>query len=592
MKPLIAPAAAAALTAQIPSRLVKKLDADPAMADRWTWTQDGAAWLVRTDKTEVVRLDAVDGVVRDAAAVTCTCLLQPRCLHVAAVIAGLAPADVAVPAPIAAAGTAPVLGRPGAVSSVPTSGPAAGPDGSTTATAAAEHAFRVVADVLATGGQASGAFAQAELLRAIHSCRTVGLHRLAAAQTRILRSIRELRADVPEFSLGVLTADLRDALAVAWAIGHAGDHAPALYGTARRDYEPAGNLRLRGVFTEAVVARSGYAGAVTYMIDDRGAIYTRADVAAGDATRAAGAYDAPAGIGDAVLPHRELCRSGLFVSDATASADGRLGAGQRVRAVRASEPSRWDHALLDARWKAPLAQQLAQLATHDASPDELRPAGWDLVFLEGVIVGLTSGGVAFHAGDSPVALVTVHDHRALPARDNLVVLGRATGLRVRVIGRARLGAPRRVELLAIGPAADETRLAFPDAWHGRANLHYDRLSVPALAGGGVVGLQPAEPPEDLLAPLRRRVERVVHGGLGTLPTHAMPEIDREAAGLAERALRGGGDLLRELATIAHDAGRAMTGERRAVDRRAFARAWVRAALYEDAARRRLSVASW
>jgi hypothetical protein len=36
----------------------------------------------------------------------------------------------------------------------------------------------------------------------------------------------------------------------------------------------------------------------------------------------------------------------------------------------------------------------------------------------------------------------------------------------------------------------------------------------------------------------------------------------------------------------------MTGSRRAVDRSTFARAWLRAALYEDAARRRLSVASW
>jgi hypothetical protein len=574
MKPSIAPGAAAALTAQIPSRLVKKLDADPTMADRWTWAQDGAAWLVTTDKGEVVRLDAGDGVVRHAAAVKCTCLLQPKCLHVAAVIAVLAPAEqVVAEAPAVA------------------SAPAVTAEVSSTATAAAEHAFRVVADVLATGAQASGAFAQAELLRAIHGCRTLGLHRLATAQTRILRSVRELRADLPGFSLAVLTADLREALWVAWAIGHAGDHAPALYGTARRDYEPAGNLRLRGLFTEAVIARSGYAGAVTYLIDERGAIYTRADIAAGDGGRAAGAYDAPAGIGDAVLPHRELCRAGLFVSDATASADGRLGAGQKVRAVRASEPSRWDHALVDARWKTPLAQQLAQLASHDASPDEVRPAGWDLVFVEGMVLGLAADGVAFRAGDALLVLASGLGHRALPAHDNLIVLGKAAGLKIRAIGRARLGAPRRLELLAIAPAVDETRLAIPDAWHGRANVHYDRISVPPL-GDNAIAFAPLEPPDDLLAPMRRRVERVVYGGLGTLPMHAMPEIDREAAGLGERALRGGGDLLREMAVVAHDAGRAMTGERRAVDRRAFARAWLRAALYEDAARRKLSVASW
>jgi len=62
--------------------------------------------------------------------------------------------------------------------------------------------------------------------------------------------------------------------------------------------------------------------------------------------------------------------------------------------------------------------------------------------------------------------------------------------------------------------------------------------------------------------------------------------------MAECALRGGAEVLRDLAAIAHDASRAMTGARRAVDRTTFARAWLRAALFEEAARRRLSVASW
>jgi hypothetical protein len=51
-------------------------------------------------------------------------------------------------------------------------------------------------------------------------------------------------------------------------------------------------------------------------------------------------------------------------------------------------------------------------------------------------------------------------------------------------------------------------------------------------------------------------------------------------------------VLRDLAAIAHDATRAMSGTRRAIDRASFARAWLRAALYEDATRRKLSVASW
>jgi hypothetical protein len=36
----------------------------------------------------------------------------------------------------------------------------------------------------------------------------------------------------------------------------------------------------------------------------------------------------------------------------------------------------------------------------------------------------------------------------------------------------------------------------------------------------------------------------------------------------------------------------MTGGRRAIERTSFARVWLRAALYDDAARRRLSLARW
>lgn len=572
-RPKILADVAAALTAAIPARLVKKLDAAPELAASWTWTDA----TVTTDKGEVVTLVLADGV---ATSVTCTCLLGPKCLHVAAVVALLEPVEdnvdaVDVDTPSTSGADAPS----GAV------------ELSTAAPQIAREAFRITAEVLATGAETTGAFVQAELLRSIHACRTHGLHRLATAQTRILRSVRELRADRPEFDLDVLTADLRDALDVAHALT-AGAATTALVGTARREYLPIGSLRLRGVFSEAVVARSGYAGAVTYLADERGRLYTRSDIAPGDAGRAAGAYDAPANIGDAVLPHRELCRSGLFLSDATASTDGRLGAGQGVRAVRASEPSSWDHEALAQRWSGSLADQLAALAAADALAEPLRPAGWNLVFVAGTLLGGGPHGVGLAVDGMPIRLVTAHDQRVLPARDNLAILARSPGLAIRAIGRVRLGAPRQLELLALAPAPGEIRLPLPEAWQGRANLHYDRLALPVLGDARPILAAIPEPTDDLLAPLRRRVERVVQGGVGTLPTHAIAELEREARALTERALRGGADVLRDLAALAHDASRAMTGARRAVDRTTFARAWLRAALYEDAARRRLSVASW
>ena len=577
-RPRIAPEVAAALTAQIPSRLLKKLDAEPELATKWTWT----ATSITTDKGETVTLLLTLDVVH---AVTCTCLLQPKCLHVAAVVALLEPADVA---PSAATAAPPAVATPAQLA-IPE---VAAVDAD--ATVVATRALRVLADLLATGAETTGAFAQAELLRSIHACRATGLYRLAATQTRILRFVRELRADRPEFALSVLADDLREALWVAHVLA-AGDTSPTVVGAARRDYEGVGNLRLRGLFTEAVIARTGYAGAVTYLVDDKGSLYTRSDVAPGDASRAAAAYDGSAAIGDAVLPHRDLCRAGLFVSDATASADGRLGAGQRVRAVRASEPSRWTDDALTRRWSPPLAEQLSRVAAHDATPDDHRPAGWDLLFLEGTLLGGSSSGIALaasNADNSVVLLTTSFDHRLLSARDNLAALARAPSLLVRVIARARLGQPRRLDLLAIGPAPSEPRFPLPDVLHGRANLHYDRLSLaPIVAPASTLSIS-LEPPDDMLSALRRRIERVVLGGLGTLPTHAMVEVEREAGQLADRALRTGADVLRDLAALAHDATRAMTGVRRPVDRAAFARAWLRASVYEDAARRRLSVASW
>jgi hypothetical protein len=576
-RPVINAELAGTLTAAIPPRLIKKLDADPTLADKWTWT----ATSVTTDKGEVVTLVVTDDVITQ---LQCSCLLNPKCLHVAAVVTLLEPAEGAA-APVAVASSV-------APATIEVTGDAV---------TAAKRAFRAGADVLGGGAEAAGAFAQAELLRAIHACRTAGLHRLASGQTRMLRSIRDLRADRAEFALETLTSDLRDVLAVSHALS-TGDTRSELIGTARREYTSIGNLKVRGVLTEAIVARSGYAGAATYLIDDKGRMYSRSDVAPGDAGRAAGAYDASAGVGDAVLAHRELSRTGLFVSDATASIDGRLGAGQQVRAVRSSEPSRWDAEPLASRFAMPIEQQLTAIAEYDGAPEEQRPAGWDFLYLEGVIVGGPGGVGVVAQGDLLVRLTTPLEQRALAARDNLAILARSSGLAVRVIGRVRVGTARQVEILALGPGPTETRLVLPEAWHGRANLHFDRLSLAPLGDPGAIAVKPfitsgshqvaGAATDDLLSPLRRRVERAVLGGAGTLPTHAIGELDREAAQLAERALRSGAEVLRDLAALAHDASRGATGVRRKVDHEAFARAWLRAALYEDAARRRLGVASW
>ena len=85
-RPQIDPQLAGTLTAAIPPRLIKKLDAEPTLADKWTWT----ATTVTTDKGETATFVITEGVVTELA---CSCLLNPKCLHVAAVVTLLEPAD-------------------------------------------------------------------------------------------------------------------------------------------------------------------------------------------------------------------------------------------------------------------------------------------------------------------------------------------------------------------------------------------------------------------------------------------------------------------------------------------------------------------
>jgi hypothetical protein len=583
-RPTIAPAAAAALLAAVPSRLVKKLDADPEQAAAWTWSEDGTAVTATTPSGERVRLVATGGGVARAEDVTCTCLLAPRCLHVAAVVSLLRPDDAAPAAASSASASA------AAAAAVPT--PAAESVALTPDHAdAIALAWRAAAALVTTGADATGTSAQATLLRAIHACRAAGLHRAGSAATRVLAQIRELRADRPEFALAQLTADLRELLGVLRALAAAGAAAPsALVGTARRRYETIGGLRLYGVLSDAVAARSGYGGVVTYLTDGSGRMFTVSDVAPGDAARAAASYHAAADIGDATLSHRELGRAGLFLGAATASRDGRLGAGKDVRAVRAGA-SVWSEPAIASLWKPSLADQLARLAAASAEPIERRPAGYDLVFVTGeLVVGGGAVGVVLADGRA-LALVPASDTAELRYRDNLIVLAAHRGKRVHLVGRVRLDRPRVVAPLAVGAVDATDSLVLPDALGGRVNLGFDRLGTAGATGGKLETPPPAASLDPLLA-LRRRVERVGLAGAATLPPEAGGELHREAAAFTSRMLGGAATALRDLAAAAHQGDRRADGRRVPVDAERFALAWLRAAAYVDAAERRIAQASW
>src|SRR5205085_10548327 len=99
------------------------------------------------------------------------------CLHVAAVLRALPPADAAPPDEVATAG---------------------GPESPETAAVrpaqrqAAAEAWRAGAALLEVGAGAAGAVVEGELLRAAHSCRVASLPRLATASARAAGRVRQL----------------------------------------------------------------------------------------------------------------------------------------------------------------------------------------------------------------------------------------------------------------------------------------------------------------------------------------------------------------------------------------------------------------
>lgn len=558
-----------------PRRLVRKIDATPDLAEGWTWRLGAENTTVKTDKGEVVTLRA--SRLRRIEELSCTCLLSPRCLHVLAVASALeldADADGASEPPTEAEGAE--RGEdPGAFEIRPDQ------------IEAATSAYEAASDILIAGGDASGSLTQAELLRAVHSCRVVGLHRVSRAGVKVVRSLRDLRGSQPEFRLTSLAADLDDLLSSAHGLAEGGVASQASLGTARRRYSPLGNLRLHGVFSEPVVARSGYAGVTTYLCDNSGRLHTFSDVTPGEPGQASSTYQRGEFAG-AALGHDALCRSGLFVNGATGSPDSRLGRGKGVKAVRASGAS-FDEAPLAGLWSENLEAQLERHRRLSELPLEERPAGWDLLFLEATVIGAREDALLLRSGEAVFEGLAPHHHEALAYRDNLRQLASISGAPIRLVARLLLDRSRAVALLA----ASSPALSLPDEWSGRVNLGLDRLGGANFREETLAA--PRCPPlsreSDPLRALRRRLERVALAGRASLPLAAFEEVQRDSRALARGMMPTGSALLQELSEAAQAMERGHRGERHALTR-PFADAWMRGMLYERAARAELVRSSW
>ena len=407
---------------------------------------------------------------------------------------------------------------------------------------AADEAWQAASRLLDVGAQGASLVLIAEVQRATHSARVAGLHRLAGAGGRTAQQLSGLHAARPEFRLAALAADLHQLLLVAHAIRTASDEVDARWvGEARRGYTEIGDLRLWGLFTEAVASASGYAGAVTYLAAEDGSVWSLGDIAPGDAGRCRWAYVTPFELAEVSLTHRALGRAGLRLEHATAAANGRLGSGRRVIA-ELNDGGAWSEAPLANLWAAPLRAQLDR--AWSVRDEEARRAGDDLVFLRATVAGATRDALLLWLPELVLRAVAPSAHTELAYRHNLQLLSRAVGLDLLVVGRAAYARPRTVQLLAVGGDG----FTLPPDWQGRVNLGLDRLQAAHLPAGRPSAL-PAERTEaapDPLLPLARRLEHVLLGGRTTASSAATSGFLRDEAKLADSQLPTAAALLRRL----------------------------------------------
>lgn len=573
-RPTVAPMLLARLLDLLPQRLRRRFDAEPGLAATWTWTGSDTGWRVRVDDDTTVTLAAA--VLDDLAQVRCTCLLSPRCLHVSACLAMLE--------------TAAATAAPAAAPAVP---PPAPQVVTTAHRAAADAALDAAGAVLAAGLRSAGAGAQALLLRALHDARGAGCHRLAGGLARLVAGAKGVRSAA--LAVTDVVADLREVLAVACsllALPPAAALPAALLGTARRTYGAIGGLRLVGWLAEPVLTRGGQAGVVTHLLDAQGRRWTLAAVRPGGLEQVQQAWAGGVGLGDLSLSQRDLARGGCVVQDATASADGRLGAGATVKAVSAPGAA-WDESPIAEQFAKPLAEQVT---TAFAALDDpgARPAGDLLLAFTGRLTGSDAQALHLLTGDGVrVRLEPASWDPRLAFVANLGRLSAAAGALVRVVGRLVVDRPGTVEALAIGPAEDvaeamAVRLSAASA--GRLLLGLEHVAGAGLPAGA------APPPSapaggDPWSAPARRLESVLAGGRASSAAAVAGAIAREADALERGLSPHGAALLRALhhacGSVSDRWGRSV-----APPPARLARAWAALALYLDAAKRHHARACW
>jgi hypothetical protein len=337
-------------------------------------------------------------------------------------------------------------------------------------------------------------------------------------------------------------------------------------GTARRKQMPVRPRKLHGLLAEPIVTRSGFAGAAVYFLGEDDEIYTASDVRPGDAQHARDAYLGGIEIGPLVQPARQLARGLYLGTDLTASRDGRLGRGKGIKIVEQG-PSTWQVGPIQERFRRSLPDQWNAVYAQASLPPDARSAGWDFVFLEGVVLGAVGAELLFRRTPegAPIHLAIENDSAALCFRENLRMLSRVPGLRLQVIARMNLLGPTVVYPLAVAPVedgprqADGPRLELPEALGGRVCLGLDEVRsndlINAQASPVVLSARNEQPAkDDPLGSLRRRWIATMLSGVASQRQSNQNTVAAETALLNRGGFATAAALLDALARSPTDGG--------------------------------------
>ena len=633
----------------LPARLRKRLDGAVERAADWPHEATEGGELIRVDDETTVTLRPTGGVVLAADDVVCSCLLAPACLHRAAIAARLPVHD-----PNAGTGTGSGTGADTGTGTADDSGGVGGvggvgvapdptlpvelPPEATPLTAreraAASALWESAASVLVAGLVGNNLFTEAELARATHQARAVGLHRAAALGARVATGLRSARDRRDDHRVEQFVADLRELLLTTYQLTNMSDTAALaeLRGISRRSYTDQGSMRLHGLFAEAIAARTGHAGVVGYAVDGSGVLWSTASIGPGGPELIRPSYDNALKLGGTTLTQRELSRSGLLVSGASSSPDGRLSSGTATKAVR-TDGVPWTEQPIAGLFDEPLADQLARALRADRDDEAFR-AGDDLVFLRARILGGVGGlgggsgrlgGDGGGGGGESGLILALEDPeganedgsaeriiRCLPIgasatyRHNFAMLAEAPQ-RIQLIARPDKLRPGTVHGLAISLLDHDTALDLPESWSGRINLGLDRIPVkkadededkpepeanPVNAAVDAPAIRETVGADQTSLPLlRHHVEQAAAAGRAITRTAL---LDRDCARLDRDALHIGAALLRDLAATAEPVRdafhRTVNTKERPKD--AYPLAWLAAAVYTHAAAADLTVSRW